>query len=246
MFKALLIMVFLLPVGLVLAVEATPSASAKPALDKKVEDLKERLASKVAELSQTQRKAVAGTVKSVSLTTLVVESSKEEYKIELTDDIKVIEYIKGKRSTVKTETLRPKDPVVIFGEFDTTLGILKAKVIVIQQPPARRVHGKVTGLDTKAATITLATSDGTSYTIDVERATKTNRWIGETNVEKSGFSKITQGDTIHVIGTNVPKKENRISADRILNLADLTGTPVTPTPAPTNTMKPSATPRPEP
>lgn len=245
--KLFALSLFLIPFGFVLASEATPSATPKPGLDKKVEDLKERLASKVAELSQTQRKAVAGTVKSITITTLVIESRNQDYKIELTDDIKVIDFVAGKRIKAKVDSLKIKDPVVIFGQFDTTLGVLKANVIVFQNILPRRVHGKVMSVDRKAATITIVTSEGMSFIIDVEKGTKTNHWIGQDNVEKSGFSKIVEGDFIHVIGSDVAKKDNRVMAQRILNLSDLSGTGPTPTPAPTDkptpTPKPSATPK---
>src|SRR3989344_1357286 len=207
--KIFIVALFLIPLGLVLAADASSSATPKPDLDKKVEDLKERLASKVAELSQTQRKAVAGTVKSISITTLVVESTKQDYKIELTDEIKVIDFVAGKRTSAKVDSLNVKDPVVIFGQFDTTLEVLKANVIVVQNPLPRRIHGKITSIDRKAATITIAAADGTSFVIDVERATKTNHWIGDTNIEKSGFSKISDGHVIHVVGTDMCENKKK-------------------------------------
>ena len=84
--------------------------------------------------------------------------------------------------------------------------------------------------------------------VDFETATKTSVWTREKGIEKGGFSKLTVGDTILVVGTAVPKKENRISALRILNIGNLTGEKPTPTPTPENkeatgsSTKPSGTP----
>src|SRR5688572_27783920 len=76
---------------------ATPSAGT-PTPTNKIDDLKERLATKVAELRQTQRKAIYGTIKAVSVSTFTVETATNDLKIELTDDIKVFQMIKGKRT----------------------------------------------------------------------------------------------------------------------------------------------------
>lgn len=223
-----------------LALAATISATPTSSIDKKVEDLKDRIATKVAELTQSQRKAVSGTVKSVSLTTVVVESSTQEYKIELTDDLTIIQYLKGKRTKLKADVLAKDNPVSIFGTYDTTLSVLKANVIHIESPQPRRIHGMVKAIDRKAAAITLALSDGSEWVIDVEKSTVTNRWTSGSETEKSGFSKISEGDILHVSGTDVLKKENRINADTILDLGNLSRT----TPSPTQEASPSATPEP--
>src|SRR3989338_292029 len=86
------------------AFAATPSAT-----NKKIEDLKDRLATKVAELRQTSRRGMYGTVKSTSITSFVVETKTKDVKIELTDTIKVIQYLKGKRTELTTEDISKED-----------------------------------------------------------------------------------------------------------------------------------------
>ncbi len=226
---------------------ATPSASeVTPASDKskQIEELKERIATKVAELSQMQRRAVFGTVKSVSIATATIETKTKDIKIELTDDIKVIQVLKGKRTTLTTDNLAKGDIVTVFGNYDVTLDILRAKVIFIQAPLPQHVSGLVTALDKSAYTVTIKNAEGLTYTIDIETATKTNLWDGQ-SMGKGGFSKIQVGDTIHVTGT-AEKQENRISADRILDLLPL-GSATRPTPTvvpatPSPTPKASPTP----
>lgn len=212
---------------------------------KQIEDLKERIATKVAQLSQTQRRAIYGSVKDVSIATATIETKVKNVKIELTDDIKVIQILKGKRTNLTTDNLSKGDLVTVFGQYDATLDILKAKVIFIESPLPAHVSGIVTGLDKVAYTVTVKNSDGTVYTIDIETFTKTSLWDGQT-ITKAGFSKIQIGDTVHVTGSP-EKQENRISADRILDLLPLsTATRPTvtstqpPTPSPTAKSTPSA------
>ncbi|GEM_PF-533931 len=248
---------------------ATPSAQpSKEASDsarkKQIENLKDRLATKVAELRQIQKRAIFGTVKDISIATLTIETKTKNIKIERNDDIQVFQVLKGKRTKLSTEDIDKGDFVVIFGDYDATLDILKAKIIFIQPVPLTRVWGKIKDINTKDFTVTITTKDQQDIVIDIEKSTKVSAWSKNQGIGKSGFSKITKGDTLHILGSIVPKKENRISADRILNLGNITNSPVdipstlqkeasptatskiTPKPSPKKTLSPTPTPIPEP
>lgn len=201
----------------VLAATATQSAT-----NQKIEDLKDRLATKVAQLRQTSRRAIFGSVKSSSVTSFIVETKTKDVKIELTDEIKVIQVLKGKRTTLATEDIAKGDVVSVFGQYDTTLDLMKAVVVHIQGEVPERVSGTVTTRDENAFTITIVTVQNQTYTIDIEKTTKTLRWDREKKEPvKSGFSKIETDSTVHVLGSPVPKQEQRLNAARILDLDNL-------------------------
>lgn len=198
---------------------ATASTSATT---QKIEDLKDRLATKVAQLKTTQRRAIYGTVKTVSITSFTVETPTGDLKIELTDDIKVIQYLKGKRTVLALEDIAKGDTVVVFGQFDTTLDLLTARVVFIQGVLPQYAAGAVSGRNDKEFILTITTPENQIYTIDIEKTTKTLLWDKvKKELVKSSFSKIATGSAIHVMGQAVPKKELRISADRILDLGNL-------------------------
>ena len=242
--KSLITLISLMTLMTLLPVLRRAAAESAPRADtKQIEDLKERLATKVAELRQSQRKAVIGTVKAVSVSTATVETKTKDVKIELTDDIVIVQVLKGKRTKLKLDDLAKGDRVVVFGEYDTTLDLLKASVIFIQSPSTiERIPGVVTQVDAKAFTITVTTAEDKTVTVDIEKTTKITLWDGSALV-KGGFSRLAVGDSVHVVGTPVPKKENRLSAVRILNLGNLTNSPTAaPTEKPTPTTKPTPTP----
>ncbi len=223
--QRIIVIAFLLHLLALSAVAAPATPSATPlATDKQkqIEDLKERLATKVAELRQTSRRAIYGTVKTTSITSFTVETKTKDVKIELMDEIKVVQYLKGKRTSLTTENIAKGDVVSVFGQYDTTLDLLKAAVVLIQGAGAERVAGVVTARDDKEFTLTITTPEDQMYTIDIEKATKATTWDREKKeIGKSGFSKIAIGSTIHVVGLPVAKQERRISADRILDLGNL-------------------------
>lgn len=226
------------------AVAATPSAATTESATNsgtKLEELKERLATKVAELRTSEKRAIYGTVKSKSLTTLVVETKIKDLKVELTDDVKIFQYLKGKRTELTLDDLTKGDSVTVYGDYDTTLDLLKATYILIQAIQPLRISGTIGAIDRNDYSLTLKSPDGQTYTIDIETITKITRWDKTNKFAKSGFSRMTEGETIHVVGSPVPKKENRISGIRILNLGNPVGEPVaTPTP---QESTPSATPK---
>lgn len=241
-----------LPIN-VLAQSASKSATATPAegvKQKQIEDLKERLATKVAELRNLQKRAIFGKVKSQTVSTMTIETPTNDIKIEITDTIKVIQLLKGTRTKLTTNDVDNGDTVSVFGEYDTTLDVLKAKVIFIDNAtPLLFVAGRVTKKDDDEFTLTIETVDSAPFTIDVERNTKTFSWSKEDGtITKSGFSKITIGDTVHIVGSGVPKEEKRISADRVLDIGNIgpatTVSSITPSEEPETT--PTASPKPSP
>lgn len=244
---ALLILTALLGPTRVTAQQATPTAASRNAQatgSAQLEELKVRLATKVAELRSVVKRAMYGTVKSVSLTQATVETKTKDIKIELTDDVSVSQVINGKRTSLSVEDLATDDPITVFGTYDETLDLLKAQFIFIESAnPGVRLSGTVTGVDEEEFVVTVATGEGRTLTIDIERTTKTTLWTREGGIVKGGFSRIATGDTVHVVGVPVAKTENRYRASRILDLGNLTGT-TSPTQQPTPESSPSATVRP--
>lgn len=201
----------------VLAQDSTGSA--------RLDELKVRLATKVAELRTVVKRAMYGSVKSVSLTSLTIETKTKDIKIELTDDVSVTQLLNGKRTVLTTENIDANDVLTVFGTYDETLDLLKAQYIFIENSvQLEHLAGTIANVDSEDFVLTLNTPEGRSVEIDIEKTTKTTLWAQNTGIVKGGFSKITVGDTVHVVGTLVPKTENRIRAARILDLGNITGT----------------------
>jgi hypothetical protein len=241
---------FMFPTS-VLAQTATPrvtptsrSTSAPTPTGGQLDDLKARLATKVAELRTVVKRAMHGTVKTVSVSQAVIETKTKDIKIELTDDVALSQIVNNKRVTLSLDDLEADDIVTVFGAYDETLDLLKAQYIFIENAlTSTRVRGIVTDSDEKEFTLVIKTPEDRVVTIDVETSTKTSTWTGEGGLAKAGFSKIQIGDTVHIVGTPVAKEENRVRATRILDLGALTGAGVTTPTQVSPTASPSATPR---
>lgn len=233
LYAGILMSIVLLPSHpTVYAQTATPSATVKPSQSStasaQLEDLKARLATKVAELRTVVKRAMFGTVKSVSVSSATVETKTKDIKIELTDDVTVAQNVSGKRTTLSLEDLAPKDDITVFGTYDETLDLLKAQYIFIEtKTNTVRLSGIVADVDTEEFAVTFNTKEGRSVVAEIEKGTKTVVWSAESGIVKGGFSKLAVGDTIHITGVPVAKKENHYSAVRVLDLGNITGAAAT-------------------
>lgn len=237
-----MIRIALLVISLLALAGAT---SAQTPTRDRVDDLKERIATKVAELRQTQEQALSGTVSDITVSTISIETQTKEVKIELNDDILVYQILRGRRTKLAIDDVDENDFVVVFGDHDATLDVLSAKLIFIQALPPERISGILTQVDRDENTFTVRASGDRSVIIDFERTTVANVWSKEAGITKAGFSRLVVGDTVHVQGRPVAKQENRLTATRILDLGNITGAP-TEAPSPTPTPRATRTPTPEP
>ncbi len=205
-----------------------------------IKDLRERVATRVAELRAQNRRAWVGTIKSLSGNNLTL-TTKQGDKIVLTnEDTSFFRFGAGAKKTIKFSDLAVGQEAAAFGQVDSNNGQMTAKVIIAKVLPLN-INGKVTAVDVSGGTITVQTPKNGSFIVDIENFTKILAWEKGKGLQKSGLSKIKVNDRVHVNGT-VPTKTggaNRITANRILVLpgqaTGITGSP-----------KPSASPSPKP
>lgn len=253
----ILILCLLIPLGNSYAESTTPKASPTDSTRKilitgekneeqgsKIDDLKDRLATKVAELRKLQKQAITGTVKEVSVATMSIETKTKTIKIDLVDDLPVVQFIKGVRTKLSIEDIAENDIVTVFGSYDSTLDVLSPGLVFIQNTLPVRIHGIIKSIDSDGGTFVLSHHDGTELTIDVQSTTKTERWSSIDGITKSGFSKLAVEDKVHVTGSYAPKSTTTIKATKVVSLGSLqlTDPTLTPTAEPTQLASPSATP----
>ncbi|MCX8008837.1 MAG: hypothetical protein N3A54_04005 [Patescibacteria group bacterium] len=252
----LLIILFIIPPLPSLAVTKLSSPSATPVdkdIKEKIDDLKDRLATKVAELRKTSPKAIFGTVTEISVSSATIDAGQKAYKIELPDDLSVTQILRGRRTKLKADDIKKNDTVTVFGSYDETLDVLQAKHVFIEsQKFPVRLHGMITDINRKDNTFTLKGADETNYTIDVEPITKNNTWTQQRGVEKSGFSKLEKGMYTTIVGIENATQQDRYTATRILtwkiekieNNKDEPEPTTNPTPTVVQKLSPSLTPSP--
>lgn len=182
---------------------------------KQIEILKEKIATKVAEIRNNEKGARGGTVKNIDKNTLTVSTKKGDQTVYYSDDTEIYMLAKQEKTKIPSNKLQEGDRITALGYFDTDKTTLNAKYIYVM-PNIISLTGKITDKDTKNFTITISTEDRQSVIMDIETYTRTYSFnLTKKSLDKSGYSKLNKDDTIHVIGTKNEKEDNRISASRI-------------------------------
>ncbi len=222
----------------------TTSEDKQQTLINQINNLKEKVASKVAELKLVEKRGIIGVVTQAS-----------DNKITLTDGF-------GETRFVDVDELTKFSSVNVKGSFgisDISAG-MPISVIGLYNKDSRRllarfvneyivpvfISGQITDVDKINYTITVVNEQQKKMIVDIENITRTSTYNDEDGVTKAGFSKIETGQRVHVIGYLNKNDKKRLTATRILIFPDLPKNPkiALPDTAITPTIEISETPKP--
>lgn len=183
---------------------------------KQIEILKEKIATRVAQIRENEKGGVAGLIKKIAGNAITVSDRRGEKSLTVSED--TVFYVLKKN--IKTESALNKllegDSIAALGYYNETKDIFSTKYIFVQENISHFI-GKITDIDKPNFTIGVKAKEGLQ-TVDIETYTKITNYTKGKGSVKIGFSKFKLGDTVHVIGTPNTNQSDRISALRILIL----------------------------
>lgn len=194
------------------------SASSSPTItvDKDIEKLKEKIANKVSEIRKKNNKAVSGFVVSNDGNTMKINNNGEENQVKFDDTLtKYFKILGTQKKEIKADDIKKNDYAIVSGVVADN--IISANVVLIDENFLVD-SGKITEINKDSYNIKVLTSDKNIYSLDIETYTKqfiVN--IKTLDLERVGFSKIKEGDTVHfVVKKTGEEKNNNYSAIKIL------------------------------
>ncbi len=223
-----------------------PSSNSGTIIDKlkKIELLKEKIATKVSELRNKEKNAMSGTVNKINGNSLALTTITGEQSITILDDALIFSMADGTKTESSLKKIITGNNITVFGYNNQSISSFEAKYIYLNRITKRNT-GKITDTDKSNYTITVKDPQG-NITVDIETYTKIFTYNKEKGLIKGGFSKLKAGDLVFLSGTPNSKEDNRISATRIIvfsfgnPLPTITSEPeTTPTPKPEKTATPS-------
>ncbi len=192
-------------------------------IDNQINDLKERIASRVAQLKLVEKKGIIGTVTDVSGTQITVSDLNNETRFIDVDEITKFSSPSAKDSFGLSDITKGSK-VGILGLFNKQSRRIMARFVDVMVTPVV-VRGAVVAVDPTEFTILLQQEDGQKLNIDVETVTKTLGYTKEGGLAKSGFSKVKEGMRILVVGFPNIKDRKRIIGSRVIIFPDLPKNP---------------------
>ncbi|MFA5136330.1 MAG: hypothetical protein WC489_02960 [Patescibacteria group bacterium] len=206
----------------VFAVDSSPEAVLTPSQsteeDKDIQELKERVANKVAEIRKKDQKALSGYANVKDGKISLKDTEDMEYTVTIDESLSKVYRISGstkkeiKPSDIKTDTYMIVTGPVVDKSVSANF-IFVDDVYIVQS-------GKVMEINKEDYYIKIMSQDKEEYILDIETSTKQNMLNMKTlEIEKSGFSKIKEGDTAHFTAINSKTEKNssnRFTAQKIL------------------------------
>ena len=185
---------------------------------KEIKDLKDKIATKVAELQKENQKAIAGVVLSNKDGVVMLKANDDaEYEVKIDDTLtKIYQIVGAQKKEVKFSDVKKNSYIIVTGPLiDKTV---TANFIYLDDRFIVRA-GKITEADSEDYFIKVTTTEKDDYILDIETTTTSQMLnIKTLTPEKIGFSKIKEGDTVHFVVREAGQKEepNRYSASKIL------------------------------
>lgn len=199
-------------------VTVKPTTATSSAETKEIKDLKDKIATKVAELQKKDQKAIAGSVLSNKDGLVMLKANDDaEYEVKIDDTLTKIYQISGaQKKEVKFSDVKKDSYIIVTGPLiDKTV---TANFIYLDEQFIVGA-GKITEVNSDDFYFKVTTTEKDNYTLDIETTTTTQMLnIKTLTPEKIGFSKIKEGDTVHFVVREAGQKEepNRYSAFKIL------------------------------
>ncbi len=199
----------------------TPVAtdSAKQSVpEKEVQDLKDKIAKKVDELTKQKKTGISGIIQSISDKKIEIKAEDgTPYAVELDDVLTKYYLITGTKRTEGTlKSFSKGDFVIIVGP--ETNGDVVANAIYRDEQYLVG-SGSVTEVNESDFYLKVVTTQKDNLTIDVETNTKRILVDSKTlDFETVGFSKIKEGDIVHYVlkKTGKEREVNRYPALRVV------------------------------
>ena len=199
---------------------ATTSSSPTIAVDKDILNLKEKVANKVSEIRRKNNKAASGFVISNDGNTMKINNDDIENLVKFDDTLtKYFKILGTQKKEIRADDIKEKDYAIISGIVVDN--VITANVVLIDENFLVD-SGKITEVNKDNYNLKILASDKNTYSLDIETYTKQFMInIKTLEIERVGFSKIKEGDTVHFVvkKTESPSavgKNNNYSAVKIL------------------------------
>lgn len=204
---------------------ASPTPNPDPVKEKveeQIDELKERIASRVAQLNLVEKRGIIGTVTDITGTQITLSDIRTNTRFV---DVDELTKFSGDSDSFGFSDIKRGAILSVLGLYNKqSRRILARSVEEVSLP--KIVNGFVATVDSENFIINVATSDNEQFEVEIETTTKTFSYDEEgKELVRSGFSKITEGMSIFIIGEADEKNEKNLIADRIIIFPNVIKTP---------------------
>ena len=231
--KKIIGIIFSITIGLILSTgfvfaaspttTPTPTVSVANKLEQQINNLKERIASRVAQLKLVDKRGIMGKVTDVTDTQLTLTDVQGDIRIVDVDELTKFSSPNAKGSFGISD-IKKGITVGVIGLYNKESRHLLARWVDVADNPLI-LSGATLSIDKTNYNFKITTWDNNQWNVDVETITKTNEYTKDAGTVRSGFSKLQEGQRILVVGVIDKNDPTKIVASRIVVFPDLPRNP---------------------
>ena len=208
------------------AAVATPTPVTTPTQGdiQQIDDLKNRIASRVAQLNLVEKKGIIGTVTDATNTQITLNDVNGNIRFIDVDELTKFSNSNASGTSFGISDINRGMTLGVLGLYNKqSRRILARQVDVLTMP--KIFIGVVSSIDSKNFNFYIVSEDNKQTFIDVETVTKTYSYSTGTALAIVGFSKIKVDESVIVIGFSDKNTPTHIIASRVLLFPDVPKNP---------------------
>lgn len=208
------------------AAVATPTPVTTPTQGdiQQIDDLKNRIASRVAQLNLVEKKGIIGTVTDATNTQITLNDVNGNIRFIDVDELTKFSNSNASGTSFGISDINRGMTLGILGLYNKqSRRILARQVDVLTM--TKIFIGVVSSVDSKNFNFYIVSEDNKQTFIDVEAVTKTYSYSTGTDLVSAGFSKIKVDESVIVIGFPDKNNPTHIIASRVLLFPDVPKSP---------------------
>lgn len=205
---------------------ATPTPATTPSQGdiRQIDDLKNRIASRVAQLKLVEKKGIIGTVTDAANLQITLTDVGGDTRFVDVDEFTKFSNPNASGTSFGISDINKDMKLGVLGLYNKqSRRILARQVDVLTLP--KILTGAVSSIDGKKFNFYLVSEDNKQTLIDVETVTKTYSYTAGETLVSAGFSRIQVDESVIVIGFPDKQSPENIIASRILLFPDVPKSP---------------------
>jgi len=183
----------------------TPANSPTQSDIQQIDDLKTRIASRVAQLNLVEKKGIIGTVTDSTNSQITLNDINGNTRFVDVDELTKFSNANASGTSFGISDINKGMSITVLGIYNKQSRRILARLINTITLP-KIIIGTVTAIDKKIFNFYIASENNKQTFIDIETISKTYSYSSGGNIISAGFSKISTDETILVIG--FPDKQN--------------------------------------
>jgi len=201
-----------------ISITPKPTEAEKDINQKQINDLTEKIASRVAQLKLVEKRGLIGKVTDVSNTQIIISDIQNNTRFIDVDELTKFSSPNAK-SSFGISDIEKDFTIGILGLYNKDSRRIMARFVTVINLP-RYISGTISSIDEDNFTLLIKTQKG-DINIDVGSTTITSSFTNSLKLTKSGFSKLKEGEYIVSVGFEDKKDKNLIVASKIIVFPDV-------------------------